>query len=164
MAADFPSCVASRFVLALPAADPGGLPGEVIACALAAGVLGVLSLALRGMARLVSFCLVVVLGIGAFLLAREAWERRAEILPAGLVAFADRTLEAPSAREAWQAVESEFRRSAGSARSTPKRSAHPPRDSLLSTLEAKIRELRATGNEIAANELATLEEWLRRTP
>jgi hypothetical protein len=154
------ACVATQFALAGPSALPDShgwqdlLTSKVIACGVSAVALLILSLLLRGLLKLTSLALVVVLGAGAYWFLREAMERHGELLPHDWVVFADKTLHSPNAQAAWRSIEAEFshrfpnsRRDAGIDES---------RRALLAALGTREAELRKRGHKSDAEQLLRL--------
>lgn len=132
--------------------------GRVLACGVAAIALLLISLLLRGMLKLISLALVVVLAAGAFWFLREAWGHRAGFLPREWTALAERTLHSPKAQAAWEAVQSELSHVSAGARGRLAAGTDDARRSLAARLESKAAELRKAGNKAEAEELLRLRE------
>ena len=136
------------------------LTDKVIACGVAAIALLLLSLLLRGMLKVISLAIVVVLAVGAFWFLREAWGHRAEFLPREWTALADQTLSSPKAQSAWQSVQSELSHASAEARARLSAGTDDARRSLAAKLEAKAAELRKAGSRTEADELLRLREMV----
>jgi hypothetical protein len=110
------------------------------------------------MLKVITLAFVVVLAAGAFYFFRDTWEHRSELLPRPWTALAERTLESPKAREAWESVQAEL----GHLSATAREHLAAGTDSALRTvqakLEAKARELRKDGNSAEAEQIARLAE------
>ena len=136
------------------------LTDKVIVCGVAVVALLLLSLLLRGLLKLISLALVLVLAAGMFWFLRDAWSHRSEILPAEWVGAADRTLQSPKARAAWRSVQSELSHLSSDARKRLAGGTDDARRTLIDRLDAKARELRKAGNTTEAEELRKLNELL----
>lgn len=131
---------------------------KVLWCVAAALALFVLSLVLRGLLKVITLVLVVILGVGAFFLVRDTWEKRDELLPREWVALADRTLDSPKAKAAWESVQSELSHLSASARERFAAGTDGARQNLQARLEVKARELRKEGSTAEAEQLVRLAE------
>ena len=131
---------------------------KVIACGAAALVLLVISLLLRGMLKLISLAVVLVLAIGAFWFLRDAWTHRAQLLPREWLALADKTLHSQKAQSAWESVQSELSHASSEARGRLSAGTDDVRRTLTAKLESKAAELRKAGNKTDAEELLRLRE------
>ena len=135
---------------------------KVLACGVAAVALFVLSLLLRGLLKVLSLVLVIVLLAGAFWFLRDTWQHRAELLPREWTALAERTLDSPKARDAWQSVQSELAHLSASARERLAAGTDGARRNVQAKLEAKARELRKEGSSMEADQIAHLAELMGR--
>jgi len=139
------------------------LTNNVIACGVAAIALLVFSLMLRGLLKLTSLTLVVVLVLGAFWFLREAIEHRTELLPHDWVVLAEETLHSAKAKAAWHSVEAEVSHHFSENRITA--GVEDSRRLLLAKLQAKAAELRKRGHKSDAEQLVRLrdsvEAWKR---
>ncbi len=133
---------------------------KVLACGAAAVALFVLSLLLRGLLKVLSLVLVIVLLAGAFWFLRDTWEHRAELLPREWTALAERTLDSPKAQAAWQSVQAELGHLSASARERLAAGTDTARRSVQAKLEAKARELRKDGSSAEADQIAHLAELM----
>ena len=135
---------------------------KVLACGVAAVALLVLSLLLRGLLKVITLVLVLVLAAGAFWFFRDTWKHRAELLPQEWTALADRTLDSPKAREAWQSVQTELSHLSATAREHLAAGTDAARRNVRAKLEAKARELRKAGSSAEADQIAHLAELMGR--
>ena len=135
---------------------------KVLACGVAAVALLVLSLLLRGLLKVITLVLVLVLAAGAFWFFRDTWKHRAELLPQEWTALADRTLDSPKAREAWQSVQTELSHLSATAREHLAAGTDAARRNVQAKLEAKARELRKAGSSAEADQIAHLAELMGR--
>ena len=135
---------------------------KVLGCGIAAVALLVLSLLLRGMLKVITLALVVVLVMGGFYFFRDTWEHRAELLPREWTALAERTLDSPKAREAWQSVQAELGHLSATAREHLAAGTDSARRKVQAKLEAKARELRGEGSTAEADQIARLAEQMGR--
>lgn len=131
---------------------------KVLWCGIAAVALLVLSLLLRGMLKVITLAFVVVLAAGAFYFFRDTWAHRSELLPREWAALAERTLESPKAREAWQSVQTELGHLSATARDRLAAGTDSARRTLQTKLEVKARELRKEGSNAEAEQIARLSE------
>ena len=133
---------------------------KVLACGVAAVGLFVLSLLLRGLLKVLSLVLVIVLLAGAFWFLRDTWQHRAELLPHEWTALAERTLDSPKARDAWQSVQAELAHLSASARERLAAGTDSARRNVQVKLEEKARELRKEGSSAEADQIAHLAELM----
>lgn len=133
---------------------------KVLICGAAAIALFVLSLLLRGLLKVISLVLVLVLIAGAFWFLRDTWEHRAELLPREWTSLAERTLDSPKAQAAWQSLQSELGHLSASARERLAAGTDSARRSVQAKLEAKARELRKEGSGIEADQITHLAELM----
>lgn len=131
---------------------------RVLWCGIAAVALLVLSLLLRGMLKLITLAFVLVLAAGAFYFFRDTWEHRSELLPREWSALAERTLESPKAREAWQSVQTDLGHLSATARDRLAAGTDSARRMLQTKIEAKAREFRKAGSTTEAEQFARLAE------
>ena len=134
------------------------LTNKVIACGAAALGLFLVSLVLKGIVKLISLVVVVVLALGAFWFVRDAWSHRAELLPREWNALADKSLQSPKAQAAWQSVQSELSHLSAEARARLSAGTDDARKSLSAMLESKATEMRKAGSKAEAEELLRLRE------
>jgi hypothetical protein len=138
------------------------LTDKVLACGVAAVALLVLSLLLRGLLKVITLALVVVLAAGVFWFLRDAWNGRAALLPHQWTKLADGTLDSQKARDAWQSVESELSHLSADARSRLAAGTDDARRILVAKLEAKAQKLRKEGSTSEADQLARLSDLVRQ--
>lgn len=161
-------CAVCACNLAAAAAAPKGdgwrhwVSDKVLGCGIAAVALLVLSLLLRGMLKIITLALVVVLVVGGFYFFRDTWEHRSELLPREWAALAGRTLESPKAQAAWQSVQAELGHLSATAREHLAAGTDTARRKVQAKLEAKARELRAEGSAAEADQIARLAEQMGR--
>lgn len=134
----------------------------MLACGIAAVALLILSLLLRGLLKIITLALVVVLAAGVFWFLRDGWNGSADALPGEWSALAAKTLNAQTARDAWHAVESELSRLSPDTRTRLAAGTDDARRIVLAKLEAKARELRKQGNTEGAEQIARLAELMGR--
>lgn len=135
---------------------------KVLACGIAAVALLILSLLLRGLLKIITLALVVVLAAGVFWFIRDGWNGRADALPGEWSALAAKTLNTQTARDAWHAVEAELSRLSPDLRARLAAGTDDARRVVLAKLEAKARELRKQGNAEEAEQLTRLAELVGR--
>jgi hypothetical protein len=133
---------------------------KVIACGAAAVALLVISLLLRGILKVLTLALVVVLACGAFWFVRDAWAHRSQLLPREWTALADETLENAKARTAWRSVQSELSQLSSDTQKRLAAGTDDARRTVLAKLEAKTRGLRKEGNKTEAEQLERLAELI----
>lgn len=133
---------------------------KVLICGAAAIGLFILSLLLRGLLKMISLVLVIVLIAGAFWFLRDTWEHRAELLPREWTSLAERTLDSPKAQAAWQSLQAELGHLSASAREKLAAGTDSARRTVQAKIEAKARELRKEGSGIEAEQLAHLAELM----
>lgn len=138
------------------------LTDKVLACGVAAVALLVLSLLLRGLLKVITLALVVVLAAGVFWFLRDAWNGRAALLPHQWTKLADGTLDSQKARDAWQSVESELSHLSADARARLAAGTDDARRILVAKLEAKAQKLRKEGSTAEADQLARLADLVRQ--
>lgn len=159
-------CMLEASAAVAPGHSPSGFHWQalftqkVMICGGAAVCLFLLSLLLRGLLKLISLVLVLVLAAGVFFFARDAWTHRSELLPPEWSVAAERTLHAPKAIAAWKAVQSEYSQLSADARRRIAAGADDVRRNLVRKLESKASELRKNGNTEASEELQRLSELL----
>ncbi len=135
---------------------------KVMACGVAAVVLLVLSLLLRGLLKVITLALVVVLAAGAFWFLRDAWHHRAELLPRDWTALAEHTLNSPKARDAWQSLQGEISHLPAEARKKLAAGTDEARHVLVGQLESRAQRLRKEGDGTAAGQVAKLAALLEK--
>ena len=140
----------------------GLLTDKVIACGAAAVALLVISLLLRGLLKVLTLALVVVLALGTFWFVRDAWTHRSELLPREWTALADKTLENAKSRTAWRSVQTELTRLSSETKTRLAAGTDDARRTVLTKLEAKARELRKDGNKAEAADLERLADLIRQ--
>ena len=133
---------------------------KVLACGAAAVALFVLSLLVRGLLKVISLVLVIVLIAGAFWFLRDTWQHRTELLPREWIVLAGRTLDSPKAQAAWQSVQAELGHLSASARERLAAGTDNARRNVQAKLEAKARELRKEGSSTEADQIAHLAELI----
>lgn len=138
------------------------LTDKVLACGVAAVALLILSLLLRGLLKVITLALVVVLAAGVFWLVRDGWNARADLLPSQWSKLADGTLDSQKARDAWQAVEKELSHLSADVRARLAAGTDDARRILVAKLEAKARELRKSGSDPEADQMTRLAGLVRQ--
>ncbi len=133
---------------------------KVLICGAAAIGLFVLSLLLRGLLKVISLVMVLLLLAGAFWFLRDTWEHRAELLPREWTSLAEHTLDSPKAKAAWQSIEGELAHLSASARERLAAGTDSARRSVQAKLEAKSRELRKEGSTLEADQISRLAELM----
>jgi hypothetical protein len=156
----FVPCSICLVNLAAAAPHPEGwrlwISDKVLACAVAAVALFVLSLLLRGLLKVITLVLVLVAAAGGFWFLRDTWNHRSDLLPREWVKLVDGTLDSPKARAAWHSVESELAALSASGRAHLAAGTDEARRSVVAKLEARVRELRKEGNNSDAEQLNRL--------
>ena len=130
------------------------LTDKVLACGIAAVALLVLSLLLRGLLKVITLALVVVLGAGVFWFLRDGLGAHSDVLPREWTTLADRTLDSQKARDAWQAVQSELAKLSTDARSRLAAGTDDARRIVVAKLEARAQKLRKEGSSAEADQIA----------
>jgi hypothetical protein len=142
---------------------PDWLSSQVLICATAAVGLFVLSLLLRGIQKVVTLVLVVVLLVGAFWFLRDAWRNKEKFLSPALSAqldsLADKTLRSPQAIAAWEAAKKKF---AEMARSVRPATDEARQNAIAEELTTRAAALRRDGHKTAADELLRMREQMKR--
>jgi len=134
---------------------------KVIVCGAAAAALLVISLLLRGLLKVLTLALVVILAVGTFFFIREAWVHRSELLPREWTALAEETLDDAKARAAWRSVQSELALLSADTKKRLAAGTDDARRTLLTRLEAKARELRKAGSKAEAEQIERLAALIR---
>ena len=129
---------------------------KVLACGIAAVALLVLSLVLRGVLKIITLAIVVVLAAGVFWFLRDGLGGRTDLLPREWSALAERTLDSQKARDAWQSVQSELAKLSTDARTRLSAGTDDARRTVVAKLEARARELRKQGSSAEAGQIARL--------
>lgn len=142
---------------------PEWLSSEVLICGAAAVGLLLLSLALKGLQKIISLALAIALVLGVFWFLRDAWKNKEKFLSpsaaAQLDSLADKTLRSPQAVAAWESVKEQLTKFAASAsrESTPEER----RKAVADELTARAAELRKDGHRAAAAELLKLRDEMK---
>jgi len=134
---------------------------KVIACGAAAVALLVLSLLLRGLLKMLTLALVVVLAAGAFWFVREAWGHRSELLPRQWTVVADKTLSRPKARAEWRSLQFELSLLSPDVRNGLAAGTDGARETLIEEIHLRAQELRKDGNKSESDELERLARLIR---
>jgi hypothetical protein len=132
------------------------LTDKVLACGIAAGVLLVVSLLLRGLLKVITLLLVLVLAAGVFWFLRDGLGVRADMLPQEWTKLAEHTLDSPKARDAWQAVQSELGKLSADAHARIAAGTDDARRMVVAKLEASAQKLRKEGSKAEAEQVARL--------
>jgi len=122
----------------------------------------VLSLLLRGLLKILTLLIVLVLAAGIFWFLRDGVGARSGLLPREWTVLAERTLDSAKAREAWRSVESELNQLSANAREHLTAGTDGARRTLQAKIEAKARELRKEGSGAEADQLLHLAELVGR--
>ena len=133
----------------------------MLACGIAAVVLLVLSLLLRGLLKVITLALVVVLAAGVFWFLRDGLAAHSDALPHEWTALAERTLDSKKARDAWQTVQSELSKLSTDARARLSAGTDDARRIVVAKLEAKAQKLRKEGSAAEAEQIARLAVLLQ---
>ena len=129
---------------------------KVLVCAVAAVALFILSLLLRGLLKVITLVLVLVLAAGGFWFLRDTWNNRSDLLPREWLTLVDATLDSPKARAAWQSVESELASLSVSGRAHLAVGTDEARRSVVVKLETRAQKLRKEGSSAEAEQLTRL--------
>ena len=132
------------------------LTDKVLACGIAAVALLILSLVLRGLLKVITLALVVVLAAGVFWFLRDGLGTHSDMLPREWTALAERTLDSQKARDAWQAVQSELAKLSADARTRLSAGTDDARRIVVAKLEARAQKLRKEGSSAEAEQIAQL--------
>ena len=151
-------CFANLAAASAPHADGWRqlVTDKVLACGIAAVALLVLSLLLRGLLKVITLALVVVLAAGVFWFLRDGLGAHSDVLPREWTTLADRTLDSPKARDAWQSVQSELAKLSTDARSRLSAGTDDARRIVVAKLEAKAQKFRKEGKSAEAEQIARL--------
>ncbi len=122
----------------------------------------VLSLLLRGLLKVITLAVVVVLAAGVFWFLRDGWSARTDLLPQQWTRLADGTIDSPKAREAWQSVETELSQLSADARSRLAAGTDDARRILVAKLETRAQKLRREGSAVESDQLARFADLLRQ--
>ena len=126
----------------------------MLACGIAAVALLVLSLLLRGLLKVITLALVVVLAAGVFWFLRDGLGAQSDMLPHEWTKLADGTLDSQKARDAWQAVQAELAKLSTDARSRLSAGTDDARRIVVAKLEARAQKLRKEGSTAEAEQVA----------
>jgi hypothetical protein len=155
----FTFLVSAALLQAWPGA-PEWLSTRVLACAIVAIGLAVLSLLLKGVQKVIALLIAAAVVLGGFWFVQDAWTAREEILPPELAAelngLAAQALQNRDAKAAWASMQSEWIRWTGDSRARLVSGGDPARAAIARRLETKAAELRRQGKKAAAEELARL--------
>lgn len=132
------------------------VPDKVVACAIAAVVLLLISLLLRGVLKVITLLLVLVLAAGAFWFIRDGWGGHAGLLPREWSALATKTLDSPVARDAWQSLQEELSHLSEAARARLAAGTDDARHSLVGKLDARAQKLAKEGKAAEAEQVSRL--------
>ena len=126
----------------------------MLACGIAAVALLVLSLLLRGLLKVITLALVVVLAAGVFWFLRDGLGAQSDMLPHEWTKLADGTLDSQKARDAWQAVQAELAKLSTDARSRLSAGTDDARRVVVAKLQARAQKLRKEGSTAEAEQIA----------
>jgi ABC-type multidrug transport system fused ATPase/permease subunit len=132
------------------------LPDKVLACGISAVALLILALLLRGLLKVITLAIVLVLAAGIFWFLRDGLGGQSDALPHEWTRLAERTLDSQKARAAWQAVQSELAKLSADARTRLFAGTDDTRRIVVAKLEAKAQKLRKEGNSTEAEQIARL--------
>ncbi len=138
------------------------LTDKVLACGVAAVALLVLSLLLRGLLKVITLALVVVLAAGVFWFLRDGIGKHEGMLPQEWTKLADTTLDSQKARDAWQVVQAELAKLSGEARTRLSAGTDDARRVVVAKLEAHAQKLRKEGSSAEAAQIVRLAELVGR--
>ena len=116
------------------------LTDKVLACGIAAIALLVLSLLLRGLLKVITLALVVVLAAGVFWFLRDGLGTQSDVLPHEWTKLADGTLDSQKARDAWQSVQSDLAKLSADTRTRLAAGTDDARRIVVAKLQAKDRK------------------------
>ncbi len=136
--------------------------GKVLACGIAVVALLILSLLLRGLLKVISLALVVVLAAGMFWYLRDAWLHKAGLVPRDWAVLAEQTLNSPKARGVWESLQAEISKLPAEARAKLAAGTDEARRVLIEQLEARARKLRKEGGDAAAGQIAKFAALLEK--
>ena len=126
----------------------------MLACGIAAVALLVLSLLLRGLLKVITLLLVVVLAAGVFWFLRDGLGTPSAALPHEWTKLAEHTLDSQKARDAWLAVQAELAKLSTDARSRLSAGTDDARRVVVAKLEARAQKLRKEGSTAEAEQIA----------
>lgn len=132
------------------------LTDKVLACGVAAVALLVLSLLLRGLLKVITLALVVVLAAGVFWFLRDGLGAHSQTLPQEWTKLAETTLDSQKARDAWQAVQTELGKLSADTRARLSAGTDDARRIVVAKLEARAQKLRKEGNTKEADQITRL--------
>ena len=137
---------------------PEWLSTRVLACAIAAVGLAVLSLLLKGVQKVVALLIAAAVVLGGVWFVQDTWTGREEVLPPELAAelngLAAQTLDSREAKAAWTGLQAEWARWKGDSRARLASGGDGARAAIARRLEIKAAEFRRQGKKTAADELA----------
>ena len=128
----------------------------MLACGIAAVALLVLSLLLRGLLKVITLLLVLVLAAGVFWFLRDGLGAQSDALPHEWTQLAEHTLDSQKARDAWQSVQSELAKLSADARLRLAAGTDDARRVVVAKLEARAQKLRKEGHVEDAGQIARL--------
>ena len=132
------------------------LTDKVLACGIAAVALLVLSLLLRGLLKVITLALVVVLAAGVFWFLRDGLGAQSDALPHEWTKLAEHTLDSQKARDAWKSVQSDLAKLSADARARLAAGTDDARRIVVAKLQAKAQKLRKEGSSAEAEQIARL--------
>ena len=141
------------------------MPDRVLACGIAAVALLILSLLLRGLLKLITLAIVLVLAAGIFWFLRDGAgtgkPARPGLLPHAWTDAAEHALDLQKARDAWQSVQAELAKLPATTRTRLAAGTDDARRIAIAKIEARVQKLRKEGNVDEAAQLTRLVELLR---
>ncbi len=138
------------------------LTDKVLACGIAAVALLVLSLLLRGLLKVITLLIVLVLAAGVFWFLRDGLGVQSEALPREWTKLAEHTLDSQKARDAWQAVQAELAKLSTDARSRLSAGTDDARRVVVAKLEAHAQKLRKEGSTAEAEQMARFAAMMEK--
>jgi hypothetical protein len=138
------------------------LPDKVLACGIAAVALLILSLLLRGLLKVITLLIVLVLAAGIFWFLRDGTGSQSDTLPHEWTRLAEHTLDSQKSRAAWQSVQSELAKLSSDARARLAAGTDDARRNVVARLEAKAQKLRKEGNAAEADQIARLAAMVEK--
>ena len=133
----------------------------MLACGIAAVALLVLSLLLRGLLKVITLLLVVVLVAGVFWFLRDGLGTPSDALPHEWTKLAEHTLDSQKARDAWKSVQAELAKLSTDARSRLSAGTDDARRVVVAKLEARAQKLRKEGSTAEAEQVARLAAMMQ---
>lgn len=138
------------------------LPDKVLACGIAAVALLILSLLLRGLLKVITLLIVLVLAAGIFWFLRDGTGAQSDTLPHEWTRLAEHTLDSQKSRDAWQSVQAELGKLSTDARARLAAGTDDARRVVVAKLEAKAQKLRKEGNAAEADQIAHLAAMVEK--